>query len=291
MVCGHLASSAGESDPLLDARRRMPDTPSLWWFAAEVVRLLQAYGNPCMGTFSTLQGPVIRIPPGRYWIGDDSLPYSGPRHPLVFEKPVWIDRFPVRLSDLERVVVHGRLKPVPTASPASFREHAPHSIDGIFKTVVAATKRSFSGFEKRKHTAAALPACGLLWQEAEEVCSFFGARLPTEAEWEVAMNVGNSHAMPINSDPVGGLTSQLGCVGFPGRLQEWTRSGWTERYWTDTDVHTATPPSADMKISVRGCLPVGEVASMQCRIGVARDDGALPRLFRRVWERAPESNA
>jgi formylglycine-generating enzyme required for sulfatase activity len=241
-----------------------------------------------MSGFPTTQEPTVCIPPGRYWIGDDSLPNAGPRHPLLFEKAVWIDRFPVCLADVERVVVRGRLRPAEVSHASSFRDDVPATVDGTFRSVVTATKRAFVGSAQRAQQPGALAACGLLWQEAVDVCVYFRARLPTEAEWEVAMGLGRANPSPNAIDPVRGTTSQLGCVGFPGTLQEWTGSGWTDRYWMDNNVHAVCPPSSEARISVRGCLPVGQVASLHCRIAVTRNDATVPRIFRRVWDHPPD---
>jgi hypothetical protein len=103
------------------------------------------------------------------------------------------------------------------------------------------------------------------------------------------MSLGKLDTSRTASSPENGTTSQLGCTGFLGQLQEWTVSGWTDRYWMDNDVHTVSLPSSDAKISVRGCLPVGQVASLHCRLAVSRDDATVPRVFRRVWEHPPDS--
>lgn len=231
-----------------------------------------------MGFGFRTDGSPVRIPPGKYWIGDDSIPNSGPRHVVAFEQPIWIDRHPVRLTDIERVVVSGRLKPGGHWSDSK-------SIDESFLAMVEKTRCSFVGFQKRRRALSSLPVIGLLWQEAVDICAAFGARLPTEAEWEVAMGSARSAPSPSELDALEGVTSDLGCVGFPGLFQEWTWSEWTDRYWTDDAGREA--PGADARICVRGRLPVGQVASIQCRIAAARDDMTEPRVFRRVWDRRP----
>lgn len=223
-------------------------------------------------------GSPVRIPPGKYWIGDDSIPNSGPRHIVVFEQPIWIDRHPVRLTDIERVVVSGRLKPAGHWSTSN-------SIDEAFLAMVEKTTEAFVGYQTRRRALSSLPVVGLLWQEAVDICGAFGARLPSEAEWEVAMGSARSNPSPSEMDFFEGVTSDLGCIGFPGLFQEWTWSEWTDRYWTDDVGRKA--PNANARISVRGSLPIGKVASIQCRIAAAPDDVTEPRVFRRVWDRRP----
>lgn len=201
---------------------------------------------------------------------------------------MWIDRFPVRLADLERVVVRGRLRPAAVSHARSTREVGTASVDETFRSIVTTTKRAFEGPAHRGQPTGSLAACGLLWQEAVDVCAYFKARLPTEAEWEVAMGLGRASPSPNAIDPLRGTTSQLGCVGFLGTLQEWTGSAWTDRYWMDNSVHAVYPPATDSRISVRGCLPVGQVASLHCRIAVPRNDESVPRIFRRAWDHPPD---
>jgi len=241
-----------------------------------------------MAGVSTFQEPVVQIPPGRYWIGDNSLPNAGPRHPLVFEKPVWIDRFPVRLVHLEHVVVRGGLQPATVAGASSFRSEAPNSVDCAIRSIFQVTEKTFARPAEKKLKPASFPACGLMWQEAADACRFFGARLPTEQEWEVAMGGRNLVSTKARTGDSLGTLSQLGCVGFLGQIQEWTGSAWTDRYWMDRDTHTVEPPDATTRISVRGCLPIGQVASLHGRLAVSRADAAVPRIFRRVWDHPPD---
>jgi formylglycine-generating enzyme required for sulfatase activity len=242
-----------------------------------------------MATVSLDQEPFVRISPGRYWIGDDSSPNASPKHLITLEKPVWIDRFPVRLSDLESAVVRGGFRPGYPASGSSFRSEVLNSVDGAVRSARIVSLQSFASSNKRPAKPSSLPACGLLWQEAVDVCGFFGARLPTEQEWEIAMcgikppAVQTSHTGPL------GTASQLGCVGFLGHVEEWTASEWTQRYWVDSGIHVANEPTSGSRMSVRGCLPMGQVASLHGRFAASPTDAARPRIFRRVWQQSPDA--
>lgn len=78
-----------------------------------------------------------------------------PRH-LVHLSSYWLDRFEVTVADYERCVTVGRCQPRPTSD---------------------ATRR-FDALED--------PVSRVTWNDAVDYCSFRGARLPTEAEFERA---------------------------------------------------------------------------------------------------------
>ena len=78
-----------------------------------------------------------------------------PRHPVHLSS-YWIDRFEVRVRDYERCVQIGRCGPRPM-SEGTLRYDLPE-----------------------------LPVSRVTWNDARDYCSFRGARLPTEAEFERA---------------------------------------------------------------------------------------------------------
>jgi formylglycine-generating enzyme required for sulfatase activity len=206
----------------------------------------------------------IQIGPAKYWIGDDAVQNASPRHVWQLSAPVWIDRYPLTLADLENCIAAGRFKPTRLERGTRLRPAGVTSVDSTYRLLVKITNETFSD----KPLSSNLPVCGLSWQEAGNVCSFFGARLPTEFEWEVA-------------------TKTLKCKSLAGRVQEWTASEWTARYWPGADRSVIGTLGENDQISVRGCLSMVGIASFSARMPVDRGDGELPRVFRRVWQQPP----
>lgn len=235
---------------------------------------------------------VRLIPARRYWIGDDSTPHAGPQHLVTLNEPVWIDVRPVSVGDVQKCIMQGGLTPMrnsPRAKDSSGK--LPHSVDGFFHAVLDATARVYSGRQISSKFLSSYPACGLLWDEAIQVCNFFRARLPTEVEWEIAMGW-RSQTSGVKSGHVTGrsaIVSRLGCDCYAGMIQEWTGSGWTSRYWVDIDVNAPQPLAPETQVSVRGCLPTAKVASQYARLAYNRDDVSAPRIFRRAWDHRPET--
>ena len=232
---------------------------------------------------------VVMIPAGRYQIGDESTLNAGPRHYREFDHPVWLDKYPVRLLELEDVVVSGRLQPAANERDACVK----HSVDGRYRAILDACSSWCLRKSANDHGLTDFPLCGLTWPEAVQVCQFYAARLPTEAEWEVAM-VGIEIASSKETRPVRGKLddvtrprSREKCESIAGSLQEWTSDPWSPRYWRSDDRNTTVAVVGNVRISVRGCTSNG-VPSLFARMAASQFDVSNPRVFRRVWDRRPE---
>ena len=237
---------------------------------------------------------MVVIPAGRYEIGDESTLNARPRHFRRFDHPIWLDRYPVSLVQLENVVTNGRFRPsafqLGTTAPGPI---ASHSVDSRYRAVLETNLSLFSREFHEGYEPTNLPVCGLTWPEAVQVCQFFDARLPTEAEWELGMKGIQDGTLATGkvvlreaSDqtrPVLRTSPQL----FTESLQEWTGDPWTPRYWRGDDRNTAPAVVGDALISVRGCTSTG-FASLYARTAANQLDVSVPRVFRRVWDHKPE---
>ncbi|HBJ37511.1 MAG TPA: hypothetical protein DDZ51_22705 [Planctomycetaceae bacterium] len=232
------------------------------------------------------------IPARRYWVGDDTTANAGPRHLVTFKETVWIDIRPVSISDVQKCILQGGLIPrrkFPTTE--SRAGVAACSVDSLFRTVLETTIRVFSAPNRPLGLLGNYPACGLLWGEAVQVCSFFGARLPTEAEWEIGLGWhGGAGGLEFrNATSCSAIVSRVGCDCYAGIVQEWTGSEWTSRYWADININHPKALAPGSQVSVRGCLATANVASQYARLAFDMDDVSVPRIFRRAWDGVPDS--
>lgn len=230
---------------------------------------------------------VKLIPPRQYWIGDEATAHAGPRHLVSFPEPVWIDVRPVSLNDVQKCIINGGL------TPKSIQESAKpvhRSVDNLFRIVLDKTVQVFSKRRIAKYPVSSYPACGLLWEEASQICQFFGARLPTEFEWEIGLGwLGESEKLDFRrTTNTSAIISRLGCDCYAGVTEEWTGSEWTSRYWTDLNLNEPKTLTKGTRVSVRGCLATASTASQFARLAIDPDDESTPRIFRRAWDQRPD---
>lgn len=224
---------------------------------------------------------------GRYWIGDDFTANAGPRHLVTLCDPVWIDIHPVTIGEVQRCILDGGLSPKLRSFEVSGSQNHDHlTVDAFFKLVLQTTERLFNT-KRTSRLLSTYPACGLLLDEAQQICRFFGARLPNEIEWEVALswtqdaNKRESQSTGQDAPP---FVSRLGCECYAGIVQEWTISEWTSRYWIESNEVLPKVVTENSPVSVRGCLPTAKLASQYARIAANAADDSVPRVFRRVWD-------
>jgi formylglycine-generating enzyme required for sulfatase activity len=229
---------------------------------------------------------VKLIPAGRYWIGDDATQHAGPRHLATMDEPFWIDVSPVTVGDVQQCILAGGLEPRATQNNcAGGGSGRSRSVDGLFGHLLQTTARVFKVRRSASLRLSIFPACGLLLTEAQQICRFYGARLPTEIEWEISMgwHANGRGLRGTFATPGTPIWSTLGCASYAGTVEEWTRSAWTARYWTDNSQIEQGDSPEDIRVCVRGCLPTAKLASIHARVAAKADDDSMPRLFRRVW--------
>lgn len=233
----------------------------------------------------TASATVVEIPANRYWIGDDSRVETSPRHFVTIEEPFRVDARPFTLGLLEETVVAGALDSWADASPSGDR-----SVDALLRRQIDRAEACAAVHKAMRVTDLRdFPVCFIPWEVALLLCEHWGARLPSEAEWEIAMK-DLSPFSQATAKSFGWLRktltaeSEYRCISCAGACGEWTSSPWSERYFAGKE--TATGPADDGRVVVRGRL-----MSAFARSGAATNwDESYPTVFRRVWDdpdRAP----
>lgn len=165
---------------------------------------------------------MVQVPAGCFMMGSDTYENEGPVNQQCFDQPFWIDRTEVTRTMYQACVDAGQCS-VPPASQSSVRGKQPIN--------------------------------NVTWFQARDYCTWRGARLPTEREWEYAARGPDSLVYPwgndFNADNVvfadssGGFTaatgsrrygaSWVGALDMSGNVWEWVSSKYMPYPYTPDD--------------------------------------------------------
>lgn len=212
---------------------------------------------------------------GEYWIGDDAVAASAPRHLRRFRADAWIEAGYTRWMEFETFVASGGYADERLwrdASGQSFPDGCrPASVDARCDAIRELTLAGMPPSWRESGPGPSVPLLGLTWFEAMALSRFFGGRLPFEAEWEAA------------------VTSRVVAAGDDagGWFQEWTGDVHAGRYWRADEAVRGRPWTAGKQVVVRG-YALGEPAvATTARRGFDPASGSQYRGFRRIWDHDP----
>ena len=175
---------------------------------------------------------MMYVPQGEFTMGSDAGPtVERPAHKVTLDA-FWIDQIEVTNAMYQVCVTAGACKP-PLAK-SSFKRHTYYG------------DPQFDGF----------PVMAVNWDSATAYCTWAGARMPTEAEWEKAARGTDERIYPwgetagcdfANTNRCKGDTeaaanyetgkSPFGLYDMAGNVLEWTAD------WFDAKYYAASPPS------------------------------------------------
>lgn len=239
---------------------------------------------------------VVEIPADEYEIGDESVPNASPRHRRLQRKSIWIDARPVSWGLFEEYVAGGGYGRNELWPPLTARSgiDAFGPIDLRCQTLLRQSELCWQVDAFNEWKSLDNPATGLSWFEAYSVAKFYGARLPFEVEWEIAMrNYTSSKTEKRKCSAIPWCAFSLtdrGCVDTRGTLQEWTLDGFQPQYWRADFNRTGIPWAPETHttgVSIRGSSPIDTHSHVCFRVGRPPDEGHPYRGFRRVWDYPP----
>ncbi len=237
---------------------------------------------------------AVNVRSGHYAIGSDMVPNASPAHAVSLTE-YWIDSAPLSFAHFERFVVGGGYFEPSLWVDSQFagREILTNgSVDSHCDYLYSLSRRVESQLCISPVSSFELPLVGLTWMEAAAVCRYFGARLPFEREWEVAMQPGPTVRNPELPDPWKLLRSSAwGCKVTMGVLQEWTADAFDSHYWRG-DLHgkgnVFRSTEGNMGVAVRGSSPFEIHQDIRFRQSADSDQRHEFRGFRRAWDHLPD---
>jgi formylglycine-generating enzyme required for sulfatase activity len=240
---------------------------------------------------------AVEVAPGEYEIGSDCIPNAGPRH-LRSVRRFWIDSWPVTWAHFEAFVAAGgyeRADELLGLDRARSVRVRPDSVDGRCRVLIEQAEKLRKALLGTPSNPGDEPITGITWFEAREISRFYGARLPFEVEWEVAMQ-GCSGSAARDSATFFEQTypmSRFGCAILIGCMQEWTEDRFSQRYWrADIQREGIAWDHSDCEtpVTVRGACPDDVYRNVTLRVGKDRASTNPYRGFRRVWDRPPSDS-
>jgi gamma-glutamyl hercynylcysteine S-oxide synthase len=236
----------------------------------------------------------LQIPCGSYVIGNDSVPNAAPRHQRSFDAPVWIDPLPVTWAHYEAFVAAGGYRREELWPPGADRNTPlpAGSVDRHVREVLENGHKLSSYLPSGMAATPQRPLTGLTHSEAVALAAFYNARLPFEAEWEVAMKgslpqeewteARREWPLGFHRFPV----SRLGLPVLLGTLEEWTADSFSPRYWRVDSTRMSSVGEGD-KMLVRGAS--GESTHKHVSFRIGREPWRTSPFcgFRLVWDREP----
>ena len=205
----------------------------------------------------------IQIPSGTFWMGnseqgaDNGYLWSRerPKHQVYFKAPLNISRFEVTRGDYKRFIeANGYTNPLYWSQAGWTWRTQPSSIIQPLGWDELWTHNNMF-LQTDSH-----PVVGVSYWEAQAYCTWAGARLPTEAEWEYAARYdpatgskcypwgdiwnaemcnnwndtnpatfGMSSTAPVGSYP--GNQSPSGCYDMAGNVSEWVSDWYSDSYY------------------------------------------------------------
>lgn len=234
---------------------------------------------------------VVEIFAGEFEIGDDLIPNASPRHRRRLRQSIWIDVDPITWAHFEVFVAAGGYRrhelwiddagmPLPCQRD--------QSVDSRCRAILNQAELTSRLLSDLAPTGRERPLTGVNWFEARAIASFYGARLPFEIEWEIAMR--ESYQKADLSSPLKSSTNRLCCHSCVGLLQEWVGDAFAPKYWRSDFDRVGIPWSATLPESpvvVRGSSADDLIQHISCRRGTSPAESYEFRSFRRVWDQPP----